>query len=128
MRLCPDGAEGSSYSMLTTFGNIALVCASNLGNHAAKIWDVSNDAMRRHDISGLWKLSLLTSLVSVIPLSLLFLLPKDSKEQDELAKSKERSRFGGVVFLSVLFSSILWTISTAIYRLYVAWYGISADD
>jgi len=43
MRLCPDGAEGSSYSMLTTFGNIALVCASNLGNLVANIWDVSNE-------------------------------------------------------------------------------------
>lgn len=31
MRLCPAGAEGSSYAMLTTLGNIALVCASNLG-------------------------------------------------------------------------------------------------
>ena len=31
MRLCPDGAEGASYSMLTTFGNVALVCGSNLG-------------------------------------------------------------------------------------------------
>ena len=25
MRLCPDGSEGASYAMLTTFGNIALV-------------------------------------------------------------------------------------------------------
>ncbi len=31
MRLCPNGAEGASYAMLTTFGNIALVCANNLG-------------------------------------------------------------------------------------------------
>ena len=38
MRLCPDGAEGSSYSMLTTFGNIALVCASNIGNLLADVW------------------------------------------------------------------------------------------
>ena len=42
MRLCPDGAEGASYSMLTTFGNIALVCASNLGSHLSQLWDVSN--------------------------------------------------------------------------------------
>lgn len=38
MKLCPDGAEGSSYAMLTTFGNIALVCGSNIGNALAGIW------------------------------------------------------------------------------------------
>jgi hypothetical protein len=54
MRLCPEGAEGSSYSMLTTFGNIALVCASSVGNLLANVWDVSNVAMRKHDISGLY--------------------------------------------------------------------------
>jgi hypothetical protein len=38
MKLCPDGAEGSSYSMLTTFSNIAGICSSNLGNLFAGIW------------------------------------------------------------------------------------------
>jgi len=36
MRLCPAGAEGSSYAMLTTLGNIALVCASNLGDETPR--------------------------------------------------------------------------------------------
>jgi len=114
MRLCPEGAEGASYSMLTTFGNIALVCSSNLGNLFANIWDVSNDAMEAHDVSGLWKLSLLTSALSIIPLSLLFLLPRSAEEQDELSKSKVRSKLGGGIFLTVLFGSLLWTVITAI--------------
>jgi hypothetical protein len=38
MRLCPEGAEGSSYAMLTTFGNVALVCASGIGSKISKIW------------------------------------------------------------------------------------------
>ena len=118
-RLCPEGAEGSSYSMLTTFGNIALVCASNVGNLLAGVWDVSNDAMRRNDVSGLWRLTLLTSMLSVVPLSLLFLLPRSAEEQDQLSRSKVRSKLGGAIFLVVLFSSILWTICTAVYRLVV---------
>eukprot|EP01038_Epipyxis_sp_PR26KG_P012294 gene12294-16485_t len=117
MRLCPDGAEGTSYAMLTTFGNIALVCASNLGNQLASVWDVSNEAMIRHDYNGLWKLSVLTSCVSVIPLSLLFLLPKDAEEQDELSKTKERSKVAGAIFLFVLLGSLLWTSVTAIVRI-----------
>lgn len=118
MRLCPDGAEGASYAMLTTFGNIALVCACNLGNILAGVWDVSNDAMRRHDVSGLWKLNLLSSCLSVLPLTLLFLLPKNVEEQDKLSKSKERSKLGGICFLTVLIGSLLWTTLTAVYRVF----------
>jgi hypothetical protein len=116
MRLCPDGAEGSAYAILTTFGNIALVCASNFGNYLARIWDVSNDAMRAHNVDGLWKLNLMTSCLAIIPLSLLSLLPKNVDEQDELSKSKERSPLGGVIFLTVLFGSLLWNITTAVMR------------
>jgi hypothetical protein len=117
MRLCPDGAEGSSYSMLTTFGNIALVCAANIGNILSNIWDVSNHAMECNDTDGLWRLTLLTSTLSLVPLAFLSLLPQDVDEQDELAKSKERSVVGGVCFLIVLFGSLIWTISSSIMRL-----------
>ncbi len=116
MRLCPVGAEGASYAMLTTFGNIALVCASNIGNHVAGIWDVSNDALRNHNYHGLWRLNLLTSTMAILPLSIVFLLPKDTEEQDKLAKSQERSKVAGVIFLVVLIGSLLWNTCTALYR------------
>jgi hypothetical protein len=118
MRLCPEGAEGSSYAMLTTFGNIALVCASNLGNLLAGVWDVSNDAMRNKDVNGLWRLNLLTSCLAVIPLSLLFLLPANVEEQDQLSRSKVRSKKGGIIFLLVLFGSLTWTSMTAVSRVF----------
>jgi predicted MFS family arabinose efflux permease len=38
MKLCPEGSEGASYSMLTTFSNIAVVCSYNLGTMLSKIW------------------------------------------------------------------------------------------
>ena len=53
----------------------------------ANIWDVSNAAMRRHDISGLWKLSGLTSVIALLPLLLISLLPANPEEQEKLAKS-----------------------------------------
>lgn len=117
MRLCPEGAEGSSYAMLTTFGNIALVCASNVGNMLAGIWDVSNTAMRTHNYDGLWKLNTLTSCLAVLPLCLLFLLPRDAEEQDRLSKSQVRSKTAGIVFLVVLIGSLIWTTCTAISRI-----------
>ena len=116
MRLCPDGAEGASYSMLTTFGNIALVCASNIGNILSGIWDVSNTALKDGDIDGIWKLSLLTSVLAMLPILWLRLLPNNAEEQEELAKSKEKSRTAGIIFLIVLFGSLAWTSISAIWR------------
>jgi hypothetical protein len=117
MRLCPDGAEGASYSMLTTFSNVAFVVSSDIGNALSSVWDVSNDALRSNNLSGLWKISLLTSVASVLPLCLLFLLPKSPEDQDRLAKDQHRSRIGGAVFLIVLFASLGWSISSAIAEL-----------
>ncbi|CAM9776430.1 unnamed protein product [Phaeothamnion confervicola] len=37
LQLCPDGSEGATYSMLTTMGNIALVCASSIGTVLSKV-------------------------------------------------------------------------------------------
>ena len=116
MRLCPDGAEGASYSMLTTFGNIALVCASNIGNILSGIWDVSNTALKDGNINGIWKLSLLTSVLAMLPILWLRLLPNNAEEQEELAKSKEKSRTAGIIFLIVLFGSLAWTSISAIWR------------
>lgn len=113
MRLCPHGSEGASYAMLTTFGNIALVCANNVGNWLSHIWDVSNDAMRVHDYEGLWRLTVLTSLLALVPLLLLFLLPENKKEQEKLGESNERSKIGGAAFLVVLFGSITWSLTSA---------------
>lgn len=32
-----------------------------------QIWDVSNEALRHSDVSGLWKLAILTSMVRALP-------------------------------------------------------------
>ena len=118
MRLCPEGSEGASYSMLTTFGNIALVCANNVGNWLSHIWDVSNTAMRAHDYTGLWKLTVLTSVVSVVPLVLLDLLPKNTAEQEALGRNQDRNKVGGALFLGVLFASIFGSLVAAFQTVY----------
>ena len=87
--------------------------------------DVSNESMRNNHVGGLWRLNLLTSILSLLPLALLPLLPGDEIEQENLSRNKERSRLGGAVFLTVLFSSLFWSFSSAIYRLIetIDWFG-----
>lgn len=77
--------------------------------------------MRANDVSGLWRLTVLTSVLEILPLGLLWLLPRDAKEQDELAKSQERSKLGGMIFMTVLCTSLIYSIASALYRLGIVW-------
>ena len=43
--MCPDGAEGTTYAILTTMTNVAQAAAFNLGTHFTSFWDVSNEAL-----------------------------------------------------------------------------------
>ena len=83
--------------------------------------DVSNVAMRAHDISGLWRLSVLTSLLALVPTAFLWLLPQTAEEQTNLAKSKSRSKLGGFIFIFVLFGSLTWTITEAVLEIVSVW-------
>ena len=107
MGLCPKGSEGATYSMLTTFGNIASTVSGSVGSQLGEVWDVSNATLKSGNVTGLWKLALLTSVIPLLPLVLLGLLPKDAKDQEELQRCSDRSKLGGIVFLSVLVLSLV---------------------
>ena len=107
MQLCPKGSEGATYSMLTTFGNIALAVAGTIGNLMVNIWDVSNGALQEWRLGGLWRLALLTSILPLLPLALIRLLPNSKEDQKKMQKSKAGSRFGGFCFLAVLGLSLM---------------------
>ena len=77
--------------------------------------------MRAHDISGLWRLSVLTSLLALVPTAFLWLLPQTAEEQTNLAKSKARSKLGGFIFIFVLFGSLTWTITEAVLEIVSVW-------
>lgn len=108
--LCPSGAEGMAYSMLTTFSNVAGAVGSNIGTLITGIWDVSNESVQSGEWTGLWKLSLLTSLIQPLGLCLLFLLPKSVEHQKAMQKCDKRSFWGGLGFAVFLVGSWTWTI------------------
>lgn len=114
MRLCPKGSEGATYSMLTTMGNIAAICSGDVANLLAQIWDVSNEALERGDTSGLWRLTLLTAAVGIVPLALLGYLPRNARDQDSDIKARQRSPAAGGAFLIVLLLSISWAVVSAV--------------
>lgn len=112
-RLTPVGAEASTYALLTTFGNIALVCASSMGVLLSHIWDVSNAALLAGDVDGLWRLTVLTSLLAPLPLLGVRLLPRGQPEQEHLSVEKERSALGGMAFLVTLAGAMSFVLVQA---------------
>lgn len=117
MKLCPGGSEGATYSMLTTFSNLALIVGNSLGSLLSLIWDVSNSALRRGDLRGLWRLTVLTSCVSPAPLMLLFLLPMDREQENKMRDRAGANKCAGVLFLATFIGSFAWIIGQGIYVL-----------
>ena len=59
--ICPEGSEGTTYAMLTTISNIASTVVVIL-ELFLKIWDCSNEAIKREDYEGIEYLTILTSV------------------------------------------------------------------
>lgn len=117
-KLCPEGTEGTSYAILTTFGNLSMLLGRNFGNVFAKLWDVSNLAMQEHRLDGLWKLTVTTSIIQILPIFLLFLLPRNAEEVDQIIARQERSMAFGVVFLILLVLGIGWLVFSVFYEIF----------
>lgn len=108
VHLCPDGSEGASYAMYTTVYNAALLVQPALSTTLLGIWDVNRTSLEEGDLSGLLKLTILTTCIQTSAIFFVGLLPKDRREL-ELLKTKDRStsRVGGAIFLGIIFASTL---------------------
>ena len=113
-----SGAEGATYAMLTTLQNMASTVANDISTLLTGIWDVSNSAITNGDYSGMWKLTVLTSVIEIVPLVILPLLPADREEQTKLQASNERSALGGGLFIGVLVVSLIATVVETIAEIY----------
>lgn len=102
--------------MLTTLSNVAGTIGSDIGTLLTGVWDVGNDALESGKWGGLWRLSLLTSLIQPLGLCLLFLLPRSVEHQKRMQKDDRRSFWGGLAFVSFLVVAWCWTvIQTLVY-------------
>jgi hypothetical protein len=108
--MCPDGSEGASYAMLTTLSNMGGTVGADVSTLLTSIWNVSDSAIEKGRYTGLFKLTVLTSVLQIAPLPLLFLIPKNKEEQDKLQKSPETSFLGGATFVGVLVVALIATV------------------
>jgi hypothetical protein len=63
---CPKGAEGSTLATLQTFTSLAVMMSNNLSLLSLRFWPVDEPTVTSGDFSGIWKVTLLTSLAQAI--------------------------------------------------------------
>jgi hypothetical protein len=101
--------------MFTTVHNSATTVSVALSTMLLRIWDVSKDALSNGELSGMVNLTVLTTGLQISGILLVGLLPRT---KDELFALKEQnygsSRVGGVVFLTIIFASLLYSISVGV--------------
>ena len=127
VHLCPVGSEGASYAMFTTVNNCALGMASALSSVLTRCWDVSKETMLTGDLSGMTKLTLLTTALQTSGLLFVRMLPKTKDDLSELHNSAySGSRRGGTLFLTITISSVLYTVVVSLLNIVApGWAGES---
>jgi len=116
VNLVPPGIEGASYALFTTTFNAAVGVASGLSTILLGIWDVSKETLTAGDLSGMTKLTFLTTAIQVTPLLLVRLVPHSVSDLEQLKTGglQSSSTLGGSVYLVCVFLSIIFALFIAI--------------
>jgi hypothetical protein len=89
------------------------------------IWDVSKEALERDDLSGMIKLTLLTTALQLFPIVFLRYLPSSVDEMKVLAQGI-RSSMGGAIFLAVIGVSVVGVLLNSLLNILApGWAGES---
>lgn len=121
--LCPRGAEGTTFALLTAAASLAGTVASDFGSALTDIWDVSNETLAAGDFSGVLKLTILTSLLQLSPIMFIGILPDTREEHAQAVQQGHTSFWGGFILTVVIFASLFFTVLLNVAMLY--WSQIS---
>ena len=114
VHLCPPGSEGASYAMFTTVSNSALSMSTAISTHLLSIWDVSHVALAAGQLSGMTKLTLLTTFCQVSGILFVGWLPRTKDDLGKLHHESGRSKVGGIIFLIITFSSLFYAMTVGV--------------
>lgn len=109
--VCPEGQEGVAFALLTSMVNVAQAFANTVSNMLLAIWPVELQDLERGEFDGVWKLSVLTAAISLIPLVFVTTLMPRGRHDLERMKDELSPRAAwlvltgfvvGVVWVTVL--------------------------
>ncbi|GMF56666.1 unnamed protein product [Phytophthora fragariaefolia] len=110
--VCPEHQEGVAFALLTSVTNLAQAFASTISNMLLQIWPVELEDLQKvpHDFGGVWKLSVLTSIIPLAPVVLLTtrMLPKGPRQLEEMRH--QLSPVGAAVVIGLYGFGFVWVI------------------
>ena len=111
--------------MFTTFSNSAANLASVISTGFLGIWDVSKEALEAGHLSGMMKLTILTTCIQFSAILFIKLLPRTREDLTKL-NYETSSKIGGIVFLTVTFISIVYSVIAGVLNVVTpGWMGES---
>lgn len=153
VNLVPSGIEGASYALFTTTWNAASSLSDSLSTMMLGIWDVSKPTLESGDLSGMIKLTLLTSFLQSVPIFFVWMLPNNAAEiqttsndacleatetersddvEGDLSSPRtstpktDLSRVGGAIYLGIVLLSVVWAIFVGVMNTFKpGWIGES---
>jgi hypothetical protein len=122
-----SGKLPKRYSMFTTVNNSAGTVSVAFSTMLLRIWNVSKEALESRDLQGLVNLTYLTTALQVSGVLFVFLLPEYKEDLERLKTARAgTSKIGGVIFLTITFSSIAYAISVGVMNIIApGWMGES---
>jgi len=79
------------------------------------IWDVSKEAMIKGKLSGMIKLSVLTTALQTSGILFVKLLPRTKEDLKRLHENEySGSAIGGFIFLTIILGSLIYSITVSI--------------
>ena len=109
--LCPEGAEGTTFALLTTISSLAGTVSSSIGTYLTSIWDVSNTALSAGDFDGIMKLTILTSILQTLPIVLVFLIPENRVQHQREIDRSITNWWAGFILAMVILCSLVFTLA-----------------
>lgn len=107
--VCPENQEGVAFALLTSMTNVAHAFANTVSNMLLGIWPVELDDLERADFAGVWKLSVLTAAISLLPLAFVTkLMPRGRKELERL--KNEFSSTAARWVIGVYVAGVVWAV------------------
>lgn len=83
--VCPENQEGVAFALLTGMTNVAHAFANTVSNMLLLLWPVELDDLERGDFGGVWKLTILTAAISLLPLCFVTrMMPRGRKELERM--------------------------------------------
>lgn len=111
-----------SYALFTTTWNVGGVLSDAISTNLLRVWDVSKATMENGDLSGIFKLSMLTTALQTLPILFVGMVPHGVEELNQLrcsqGSSVNRSRVGGTMFLSTVMLALLYAVFVGIMNIF----------